>query len=207
MKKFFVIENRNGDEFGGDQPFNTFSEAMRHAPELSKTDKKHCSEYCIAFGDVEISEVSETEVLAGDYDTLIDLLTWSVERFYVNSDVDPYTIFGSGFPYCMTAEEIDDLARDFGVSFNDLFTQFHYASKKELDQFGTTGDGVDHSEHTYLVYLIPFGSSNTGDLIDNIKAPAGYTAADYIDDCDRAADQEWIDMLKTGEVVLEREDD
>ena len=38
--------------------------------------------------------------------------------------------------------------------------------------------------------------------IDTIEAPEGYTAEDYIRDCESNADQEWVDMLKNGDVTL-----
>ena len=39
--------------------------------------------------------------------------------------------------------------------------------------------------------------------IDTITARAGYTAEDYIRDCDENADSEWCEMLHRGEVSLE----
>jgi len=39
--------------------------------------------------------------------------------------------------------------------------------------------------------------------IDTITAPEGYTADQYVKDCEDNADQEWIDMLHAGEVSLE----
>lgn len=39
--------------------------------------------------------------------------------------------------------------------------------------------------------------------IDTITAPEGYTAEQYVEDCESNANQEWIDMLHAGEVSLE----
>lgn len=38
--------------------------------------------------------------------------------------------------------------------------------------------------------------------IDVIIAPKGYMAADYVADCERNGDQEYVKLLKTGEVEL-----
>ena len=38
---------------------------------------------------------------------------------------------------------------------------------------------------------------------DNIEAPEGYTSEDYIRDCEANADQEWIELLESGQVSLE----
>ena len=38
--------------------------------------------------------------------------------------------------------------------------------------------------------------------IDTVKAHEGYTAADYIRDCNLYADADWCDMLASGEVTL-----
>lgn len=47
-------------------------------------------------------------------------------------------------------------------------------------------------------------TSATGatEAIDNITAPEGYTADDYIRDCDQNADPEWCEMLHAGTVAL-----
>ena len=38
--------------------------------------------------------------------------------------------------------------------------------------------------------------------IEVIEAADDYTAEQYIKDCERCADQDYIDMLNTGEVIL-----
>lgn len=38
--------------------------------------------------------------------------------------------------------------------------------------------------------------------IDNITAPVGYTAEQYIEDCKQNADDEWNEMLQSGTVIL-----
>ena len=54
------------------------------------------------------------------------------------------------------------------------------------------------------MYQVDFTDNNTGATspIDTIKAPEGYTAEQYIEDCKDNADQEWIDMLENGTVEL-----
>lgn len=53
----------------------------------------------------------------------------------------------------------------------------------------------------YQVELYDYTNGATSP-IDNIEAPAGYTADDYVRDCIATADQDWIDMLLAGEVSL-----
>ena len=43
--------------------------------------------------------------------------------------------------------------------------------------------------------------------IDNVEAPDGYTAEQYIKDCEKNADQDWVDMLHNGIVTLWRVED
>jgi len=38
--------------------------------------------------------------------------------------------------------------------------------------------------------------------IDTIEAPFGYTVVQYIEDCRKNADQEYVEMLERGEVTL-----
>ena len=38
--------------------------------------------------------------------------------------------------------------------------------------------------------------------IDTIESGEGYTAEQYVKDCEANADQEWVDMLHSGEVTL-----
>lgn len=53
-------------------------------------------------------------------------------------------------------------------------------------------------------YVVEFYDYTNGATspIDTIVASEGYTAEDYIRDCESNADQEWVDMLKNGDVTL-----
>lgn len=55
-----------------------------------------------------------------------------------------------------------------------------------------------------MKYEVNFHDYETGATspIDNIEAPEGYTARQYIKDCKANADDEWNQMLKNGEVRL-----
>ena len=65
------------------------------------------------------------------------------------------------------------------------------------------GDPVWTSEQKYVVELITYQETNKViSPIDNIIAPTGYTAEDYISDCQGNADDDWCEMLKTGDVRL-----
>ncbi len=56
-------------------------------------------------------------------------------------------------------------------------------------------------------YVVEYTDMATGATspIDTIKAPEGYTAENYIDDCKANADKEWCDMLERGFVTLTEE--
>ncbi len=53
-------------------------------------------------------------------------------------------------------------------------------------------------------YEVNFRDASTGatSAIDTIEAKEGYTAEDYIRDCEKNADDEWNEMLEDGEVTL-----
>ena len=53
-------------------------------------------------------------------------------------------------------------------------------------------------------YQVDFTDSSTGATspIDTITAPEGYTAADYLRDCQDNADQDYIEMLEGGQIEL-----
>lgn len=55
-----------------------------------------------------------------------------------------------------------------------------------------------------MKYQVEFYDYRTGATspIDTIEAPAGYTAEQYIRDCEANAEPEYIDMLKAGRVEL-----
>ena len=63
-------------------------------------------------------------------------------------------------------------------------------------------------EEKTMTYQINYTDPETGatSAIDTITARAGYTAEDYISDCDKNADPEWCEMLHRGEVSLEQVD-
>lgn len=55
-----------------------------------------------------------------------------------------------------------------------------------------------------MKYIVEFKDLLTGAVspIDNIEAPEGYTAEQYISDCASNADQEWNEMLAHGKVII-----
>ena len=55
-----------------------------------------------------------------------------------------------------------------------------------------------------MKYQVEFIDYRTGakSPIDTIEAPDGYTAEQYIKDCEANAEPEYIDMLKAGQVEL-----
>ena len=60
-----------------------------------------------------------------------------------------------------------------------------------------------------MKYEVNFYDPNTGATspIDTVEAKEGYTAEDYIRDCDNNADAEWCEMLHSGTVTLIKIDD
>lgn len=54
-------------------------------------------------------------------------------------------------------------------------------------------------------YIDPKTRANSE--IDTVEAPEGYTAADYIADCDENADAEWCEMLHVGTVTIDAIED
>ena len=56
-----------------------------------------------------------------------------------------------------------------------------------------------------MKYVVEFTDERTGatSSIDNIEAAEGYTAEQYIADCEANADEGWCEMLKGGTVTLE----
>lgn len=60
-------------------------------------------------------------------------------------------------------------------------------------------------EDSTMKYQVEYTDPRTGATspIDTISAPAGYTADDYIRDCDANADPDWCEMLHAGTVSLE----
>ena len=55
-----------------------------------------------------------------------------------------------------------------------------------------------------MKYQVNYTDANNGatSAIDTITAEKGYTAEQYVEDCRKNADQEWIDMLDSGTVEL-----
>lgn len=63
----------------------------------------------------------------------------------------------------------------------------------------------DESRVEYMVhYCVEYTDPENGATspIDNIYEAEGYTAADYISDCESNADDDWSQMLKRGTVTL-----
>ena len=54
----------------------------------------------------------------------------------------------------------------------------------------------------YQVNITDYENGATS-AIDTIEAPEGYTAENYIKDCEANAEDEWIEMLKSGTVTIE----
>ena len=55
-----------------------------------------------------------------------------------------------------------------------------------------------------MKYQVEFTDARTGATspIDICEGPEGYTAEQYIEDCRKNADYEWVEMLESGEVEI-----
>lgn len=66
-------------------------------------------------------------------------------------------------------------------------------------QYTTTEGGTKMKK--YQVSFYDFSNGATSE-IDTIEAPDGYTAEQYVADCRKNADDEWVKMLENGDVTL-----
>lgn len=60
----------------------------------------------------------------------------------------------------------------------------------------------EKKEDPTVKYEVNLSVNGATSPIDTIEAPAGYTAADYIRDCNENADHDWCEMLSSGIVTL-----
>lgn len=82
--------------------------------------------------------------------------------------------------------------------------------KNEVNLFGEYGPGTEYELIYYKEdiimkkYVVEYADPETGATspIDNFTAEDGYTAEQYIKDCDSNADDEWCEMLHRGTVTL-----
>lgn len=72
---------------------------------------------------------------------------------------------------------------------------------EETDQPESLEEGDLPMKH-YIVNYTEFDRPDISSPIDNIEAPEGYTAEQYVEDCMRNADEEWCEMLRKGWVEL-----
>lgn len=58
--------------------------------------------------------------------------------YFINSDINPDTIYGSEMPCCITENEIARLAAEWECP--DLMDQFHEATEDEIAEYGVYDD-------------------------------------------------------------------
>lgn len=63
---------------------------------------------------------------------------------------------------------------------------------------------IDALKENTMKYTIEYTDPTTGATspIDTVEAPEGYTAEQYIKDCEANADPEWIDMIHEGKITV-----
>ena len=57
----------------------------------------------------------------------------NMKYYFINSDVEPETIYGTARPYCMTEKEIERLSVEWDTDLKNLM---HEATKKEVLIYG-----------------------------------------------------------------------
>ena len=72
---------------------------------------------------------------------------------------------------------------------------------EETEEIEALEEGDRPMKH-YSVHYTEFDRPDISSPIDNIEAPEGYTAEQYVDDCMRNADEDWCEMLRKGWVEL-----
>ena len=72
---------------------------------------------------------------------------------------------------------------------------------EEIAQPEALEEGDRPMKH-YIVNYTEFDRPDISSPIDNIEAPEGYTAEQYVEDCMRNADEDWCEMLRKGWVEL-----
>lgn len=72
---------------------------------------------------------------------------------------------------------------------------------EEIAQPEALEEGDRPMKH-YIVNYTEFDRPDISSPIDNIEAPEGYTAEQYVEDCMHNADEDWCEMLRKGWVEL-----
>lgn len=120
--------------------------------------------------------------LGGNFETrdLKNYKGYGVQKAW-NTDEDGRRIAG-GYFYLV------GVGQDYVGETYDTLKEAHAA----IDTFGTC---------RYVVWLTDRTTGATSP-IDTIDAPVGYTASDYIADCDRNADDDWNWMLRNAATII-----
>jgi hypothetical protein len=131
---------------------------------------------------------------------LADYVIWLADREKTLTEeeqtlVDEYT------------EKTDAIVDRFcgGWVISDYSDSTRYATKAELmAAIRYNLEQMAEDSSALIEYEVDRYDYETGatEAIDTIKAPEGYTAEDYINDCESNADEDWNDMLRSGRITL-----
>lgn len=107
-----------------------------------------------------------------------------------------------GIVPCITPEHDDDPDPDRYISrlaMTELIDRTTYAlqhglSRRIPEDITVTDKGLI-PQSSLVRYLVNIETDDQTEVIDRINAPEGYTAAQYVKDCEDNAPQAWIDML------------
>ena len=122
------------------------------------------------------------------------------------------TRYADAWELGMTVEELVEFFRDCQKSASEdkAFTAYTEEDLRELaEKVISYREALEETEevqnsryHDYIVYLTDSKTGATSP-IDNITTDAGYTADQYVKECEENADPEWIELLHSGEVTME----
>ncbi len=97
----------------------------------------------------------------------------------------------------------DEIRKEYNDFKSEMpYTDFEdYMNEMLREGREKVGGLMEVSMQKYEVDITYYSNGATS-AIDTITAPTGYTAEDYISDCERNADDDWNEMLKTGDISL-----
>lgn len=88
---------------------------------------------------------------------------------------------------------------------DDWYGEEHYTHYVGDGEWEDTGIFYTDFEEDLRWYEVEYTDPETAATspIDKVAAPEGYTAADYIQDCEENAPEEWCEMLRRGVVSIQ----
>ena len=60
-----------------------------------------------------------------------------MKKYYIANPERADSIYGNELPVCIDLEEVERLAREWGMSTEELLEQMHEASEADIEEWGT----------------------------------------------------------------------